>query len=180
MANEPLKKAEQTAIDKLVGYQSRPTPNVHKDRVRVIVSVAEIDNLLLELLSTYLIATTEDRDTLLAEGGVIGTLVLRAKLCYRLGLISSQMYAHIKKLSEIRNDCAHSKEESIEVFKMDKIISFVDHTWRLIDPRYKKGVKEDDIPDKFTTVCWMISIELELMLKDIKPIKQPKTEGFYI
>ena len=156
--------------------------NLHKDRVQVITSVAEIDTVLRELLERRLCipSTTTDRDEILAEGGPIGTLVLRGRLARRLGLISSELFQVIKQLAEIRNECAHN-ESSFNVFKDPSISQRVSNIYSRVNPiYYGKETPELTVELKFTRITSLCSVWLQIKRDSVEPLKPPAIERILV
>lgn len=80
-------------------------------RPLIIVGASKVDQLLFEILNSYLlpkIAKAHDPDELLEGDRPLSTFSARIKLCYRLGLIDKTLYTAIEKLRALRNPSAHS------------------------------------------------------------------------
>lgn len=80
-------------------------------RPLVIVGASKVDNLLFEILSSYLLpkrAREKDQDELLENDRPLATFSARIKMCYRLGLINEPLYLSLDKLRSLRNLSAHS------------------------------------------------------------------------
>jgi hypothetical protein len=80
-------------------------------RPLIIVGASRVDELLLSILSSYLlpkVSKTKDADELLEGDRPLSTFSARSKLCYRLGLIDRTLYDCMEKLRSLRNKCAHS------------------------------------------------------------------------
>ncbi|MDB5181984.1 MAG: Mannitol repressor, partial [Candidatus Saccharibacteria bacterium] len=138
-----------------------------KDRVEVITRVAYLDDMVLSLLQRHLTLEAEDR--LLSEGGPMGTFVLRAKLCLRLGMFSISFYSMLKALAEIRNICAHDKN-NIEIFKMDKTKSFVNRAWSSLDKDFQFETQKE-VKDRFFHIITVMTVELVDKLNKVEPAK---------
>lgn len=74
-----------------------------------IVGSSRIDQLLLEILTAYLLprATKGNNDDELLEGDKCPFSV-RIKMCWRLGLIDDSLFRDLEALRKIRNKCAHT------------------------------------------------------------------------
>lgn len=80
-------------------------------RPLIIVSASKIDDLLLEMLRSFLLpklARPKDPDELLEGDTPLATFSARIKMCRRLGLIDETLYTTLDKLRRLRNLCAHS------------------------------------------------------------------------
>jgi hypothetical protein len=80
-------------------------------RPLVIVGASKVDNLLFEILSSYLLpkrAKLREQDELLEGDRPLATFSARIKMCYRLGLIDESLYLSLENLRVLRNPSAHS------------------------------------------------------------------------
>jgi hypothetical protein len=78
-------------------------------RPLIIVAAARIDDLLLEMLRTFLLPKRgKDQDELLEGDTPLSTFSARIKVCRRLGLIDETLYLAIDRLRTLRNFSAHS------------------------------------------------------------------------
>jgi len=80
-------------------------------RPLIIVGASKVDQLLFEILASYLLpklAKDKDSDELLEGDKPLSTFSARTKMCYRLGLIDKTLYTAIEKLRALRNPSAHS------------------------------------------------------------------------
>lgn len=80
-------------------------------RPLVIVGASKVDDLLFEVLRSFLlpkIANARDRDELLEGDRPLATFSARIKVCRRLGLIDETLYTTLDRLRDLRNLSAHS------------------------------------------------------------------------
>lgn len=80
-------------------------------RPLIIIGASKIEQLLLELLSTFLIpkrVKPKEQDELLEGDTPLGTFSARIKICHRMGLVDEELCATLELLRKIRNLCAHS------------------------------------------------------------------------
>ena len=80
-------------------------------RPLVIIGAAKADDLLLQILSRYLLpkrASPKDQDELLEGDRPVATFSARIKLTYRLGIIENTLYVALEQLRALRNLSAHS------------------------------------------------------------------------
>jgi hypothetical protein len=80
-------------------------------RPLIIVGASQIDHLLSEMLSTFLLpkrVKPKQQDELLEGDTPLATFSARIKVCHRLGLIDETLCATLELLRKIRNLCAHS------------------------------------------------------------------------
>jgi hypothetical protein len=152
------------------------THRKNASRVDVIVSVGNIDFQLVKVITKKLNPAMNDADELLSEGAPVGSLMLRAKLAYRMGLISHELYGVIRCLSKIRNLSAHSNER-FDIFSRDEVKSFVSNMASRIDPEFNTG---SSIEQKFNTVCDLVILELENLEASLTPIRIRETEVIFI
>jgi DNA-binding MltR family transcriptional regulator len=81
------------------------------ERPLIIIGAAKIEQLLFEILSTFLLpkrVKAKEQDELLEGDTPLGTFSARIKICHRLGLIDEKLFATLDLLRRIRNLCAHS------------------------------------------------------------------------
>ena len=79
-------------------------------RSLIIVGASKVDDLLLEVLRTFLLPakkTGRSNDELLEGDRPLATLSSRIKMCRRLGLIDETLYRALEQLRSLRNLCAH-------------------------------------------------------------------------
>ncbi len=76
-------------------------------RPLVIVGASKVEDLLYEILNTYLLPRLKDQDELLEGDRPLSTLSARIKLCRRLGLIDESLYLALERLRALRNCSAH-------------------------------------------------------------------------
>src|SRR5665213_2363035 len=76
-------------------------------RPLIIVGASKVDDLLQEILSSYLLPKIDKDDELLGRDRPLNTFSARIKLCYRLGLIDKTLYTALEKLRALRNPSAH-------------------------------------------------------------------------
>ena len=80
-------------------------------RPLIIVGASKIDDLLLQILTQYLLpkrAKPKDQDELLEGDRPLATFSARIKLTFRLGLIDETLYVTLEQLRTLRNMSAHS------------------------------------------------------------------------
>lgn len=80
-------------------------------RTLIIVGASKVDDLLLQILSQYLLpkkAKAKEPDELLEGDRPLATFSARIKLTYRLGLIDVTLYETLEHLRSLRNKSAHS------------------------------------------------------------------------
>lgn len=80
-------------------------------RPLVIVGASKIDDLLLQILSQYLLpknASPKQPDELLEGDHPLATFSARIKLAYRLGIIDKTLYSALEQVRTLRNLGAHS------------------------------------------------------------------------
>lgn len=80
-------------------------------RPLIIIGAAKIEQLLLELLGTFLLpkrVNVKEQDELLEGDTPLGSFSARIKVCHRLGLIDEKLCATLELLRKIRNLSAHS------------------------------------------------------------------------
>lgn len=80
------------------------------ERSIVIIGVSKIDDLLLSILSKYLISKSGKQDDLLEGDQPLATLSARIKLIYRLGIIDETLFRLLDQTRKIRNLSAHKIE----------------------------------------------------------------------
>jgi DNA-binding MltR family transcriptional regulator len=80
------------------------------DRTAVLITAAWIDDALSELFRRNLLDRKKEQDDLLKPEGPLGSSFVKAKLGYMLGWIYPDLYAELRRLREIRNLFAHSRE----------------------------------------------------------------------
>jgi hypothetical protein len=176
VAPTPRKIAEQLIQNRTSTDDLKNKQNSH--RVTAITSVAKIDDDLLRLLKATFAQTTDDRDDLLVEGGVIGTLVLRAKLCMRMRLISPTLYTLIKDLADIRNDCAH-KPQDFNVFEADSTKDKLNNHWNRMNPNlFDRSIVQTE--KRFTEICSYVNTYLEIQIRETKGGVLLKNEVLFI
>ncbi|MCK4798822.1 MAG: hypothetical protein KAT05_15710 [Spirochaetes bacterium] len=79
-------------------------------RTVIIVGSSKIDDLLVNIISNYLlpkIVKNKDQDELLEGDKPLATFSSRIKLVYRLGIIHISLYQVLEKIRNIRNISAH-------------------------------------------------------------------------
>jgi DNA-binding MltR family transcriptional regulator len=141
------------------GDENRVEKNAN--RTKVIVDIARIEEKLTEILRAVLVPCTDTvEDNLLGDGGPLGTVMLKAKLCVRLGLVSSDMYLTIKKLSKIRNKCAHEPDH-FDIFNDQVTRSSVESIFDLLNKELSLEFNHSSVADKFNTICFMINVYLD-------------------
>lgn len=80
-------------------------------RPLIIVGASKVDDLLLQILSQYLLpkrVRPQDQDELLEGDRPLATFSSRIKLTYRLGLIDETLCVALEQLRTLRNLSAHS------------------------------------------------------------------------
>lgn len=187
--NIPIKKAEPKTRSAmpvmsdagilrqiLAGNPSRTSDLTNKknaQRVLVITSVAKIDDDLLRLLQLYMVSPSDNED-LIKEGAPLGSLKLRAKLCFRLGLVSLELFQLIKMLAEVRNDCSHKPDE-LNVFDEESVRARIDNHWTRLNPELFDS-KTRETEERFKLICSFISIYLGIQINSMSGGMQHKIE----
>ena len=80
-------------------------------RPLIIIGAAKIEQLLFEMLNTFLLPKRirgKEQDELLIGDTPLATFSARIKICHRLGLIDEKLCGTLELLRKIRNQCAHS------------------------------------------------------------------------
>lgn len=145
-------KQKETALHKLLDAQpSRKSSD--SARSLILVEVSEIDVKLNDLILRSLAPATGDSDQLLDEGGTLGSFQLRARLAYRMGLISLDFYDVLKRLATIRNKCAHSPERE-DFFAKPEVVSHVNFIYPRTNPEFRD--KEKTVEEKFQFICRLV------------------------
>ena len=99
---KPSQLFDDFAEDLLAERNARPL---------IIIGAAKIEQLLLEMLATFLLpkrVKAKEQDELLEGDTPLGTFSARIKICHRLGLIDQKLCTTLELLRKIRNLCAHS------------------------------------------------------------------------
>ena len=77
------------------------------DRAAIVLGAAKLDTLLRQLLQRSLRPCTSSTDDLLDSERPLGTFSARIDVCYRLGLIDSELTRALHLIRRIRNEVAH-------------------------------------------------------------------------
>jgi DNA-binding MltR family transcriptional regulator len=180
--DKPLVKADQVKDSNLLQSllsQQPQRPDKNQSRVDALIGVATIDVALQGLLSKALTPSLQDNlDELLSEGQALGSLLSRAKLACRMGLISHDLYSTISKLSKIRNASAHD-EQRVNIFDKDDVRQIVSNIWDRITPKFKS---EDDktIEEKFNSICFLVKISITIKTDSIRVVTYGDKEIMFI
>ncbi len=75
------------------------------DRVAGIIAGAFIEELLEQLLRSFMVEKTPDE--LWSFNGPLGTFANKAAIAYSLGLLEDEAFVNIRAIRDIRNKCAH-------------------------------------------------------------------------
>ena len=175
---QPKNASQESLLRTLV--KEAPPHQKNEERVKVLVEIARLDTLINNILVKKLILSSEDEDDLLAEGKPLGSLMLRAKLARRLGIITSDFYAVIKILSRIRNKCAHS-EERFPVFDNTEIKNLINSLFPRFDPSLfeDNGKKNYNVEQKFDIITSYSNTLLSLTLRQVEPFEAPGKEVIF-
>ena len=79
-------------------------------RPLIIIGAPKVDELLLEILRSYLLpkgVKPKEQDELLEGDSPLGTFSSRIKMCRRLGLIDAKLCTALDRLRVLRNSSAH-------------------------------------------------------------------------
>lgn len=136
-------------------------------RPLIIIGASKIDNLLLEILSQYLlpkVAKAKDSDELLESDRPLATFSARIRICYRLGLIDTTFYKDLEKLRALRNLSAHSIE--FNIFKSPVREHFANllssltqrQSFKLIKERYFDATKLSHIEELQCTLLTLCAL----------------------
>ena len=77
------------------------------DRAAVILGASKLDQILGMILTKHLIACPTSSDDLFDNNGPLGTFSSKINMCFRLGLIDSELCRAIHLTRKIRNSFAH-------------------------------------------------------------------------
>jgi DNA-binding MltR family transcriptional regulator len=169
------KSNAESAIKDLLAMT--PSRDKNQARVDVLVGVGSVDVALQSLLTKYLTQSMDEQDDLLSEGKPLGSLMLRAKLALRLGLISPDLYAIIKSLSRIRNISAHS-EQRFDPFEEQGIKQNIQNIWLRLDKEYTKRA-DTSTEMRFNEICSLVEAMIIFGSRTIKPASMRNQEPIF-
>lgn len=110
MQNNDTQKPEQADSKKVLfdNYNSFVQEfSKETDRAAVILGAAKLDILLSQILQRTLLPCVGHRDELLDNDAPLGTFGSRIQMCFRLGLIDSELTRALNLIRKIRNEFAH-------------------------------------------------------------------------
>ena len=81
------------------------------DLACVLLITAYLDNCLLTLLNSHLRSCKTTLGLLSSGKGALGSIVIRNKMCYSMGLLNKPHFQSINSILEIRNEFAHEMYE---------------------------------------------------------------------
>ena len=151
------------------------------DRATAILLGAELEDVLLQILTKYLLPSQPEKSTRLLEPDApIGSFAARIEIIYRLGLIISAAHNELHLIRKIRNEFAHKK--SGLSFKSESVSQLIS---KLVFPKvvdqYLLTKSKDDPKiatllhanerDQFITSGVIILGRLTILLERIKQIK---------
>ena len=137
-------------------------------RTVIIVGSSKIDDLLVNIISNYLlpkIVKNKDQDELLEGDKPLATFSSRIKLVYRLGIIHISLYQVLEKIRNIRNISAHEMLFDIAKSPLkDRINSLYQeiskkNSFILTKERYFNNdifSKLDELKCSFLTICVLL------------------------
>jgi hypothetical protein len=158
VAKAKIKTSEQFdlfAEDLLAERNARPL---------IIIGASKIDDLLLEIVSIFLLpkrAKAKEQDELLEGDTPLSTFSARIKICHRLGLIDETLCKALERLRLLRNLSAHSISfDHVKSPVREHLVEFRGHivnrrSYRLTKERYfdvepQKGIEE--------LQCWLLTV----------------------
>lgn len=108
------------------------------DRAAAILVAAEMDRVVLSILSNYLLNSTKESSPLLERDGPMEAFGSRIELAYRLGLLPPVFHNDLQMIRRIRNAFAHSPTglsfDSPKVRKhVDKLVHGIQESQALIE-----------------------------------------------
>jgi hypothetical protein len=137
--------------------------NEKLERSIVIVGASRIDDLLLLILTKYLVAPLDAKKDELLEGDrPLSTFSSRIKSVYRFGIIDKSFYKILDQVRNVRNLCAHKVEFNIKVSPVrDHLLELKKgliqrETYSLTMKRYFGNKIENNIEELrciFITIC---------------------------
>ncbi|MDQ3093867.1 MAG: hypothetical protein M3Q70_01675 [bacterium] len=153
----PLKKAPASeASSGLLEALLKDAPkiaDISESRVDVIVTVAQIEaNLTTALLSTLAPSMDEREDDLFDDSRPLGSFMLKAKLCVRLGIVSPTLFKALSVLSHIRNRCAHEHKKDFDIFSDGPSVDKISYVFGQINPQFKTK-KKYSTKEMFNLIC---------------------------
>lgn len=104
MPEEPpaLNKAEQYEYERFANEFTKES-----DRAAVILGAAKLDLMLGQILERVLLPCASGRDELLEGDSPLSTFSARINICFRLGIIASDLSRALHLVRRIRNSFAH-------------------------------------------------------------------------
>lgn len=164
---KPSQVFDEFAEDLLAERSARPL---------IIVGAAKIEQLLLEILNTFLLpkrVNPREQDELLGGDTPLGSFSARIKVCHRLGLIDETLCSTLEQLRKIRNLCAHSVSfDHAKSPVRDHLTAFKRHidgrsSYRLTKQRYFDSANLEEI-EELQCLLLTICVLLEAIQQNVK------------
>lgn len=133
------------------------------ERPLIIVGASKIDDLLMRILTKYLLPSKEkeEKDELLSGDNPLSTFSSRIKMTYRLGIIDEELFKILEQVRKIRNKCAHGIEFDI---RSSPVREHLNELRKMVASRdsYKLTIERFFPKEKMTAMielhCFLISI----------------------
>ena len=146
--------------------------NKETDLACVLIGTNFLDVSLHDILSLYLKKGKTVKKILNHNTGFLGTFQSRSELCYCLNLIDKKIFQDLSKISEIRNEVAHS--HILKVFQSKKISEKCDELnhWKFLNSGFIRELfasnSNQKIRNKFNFSVIIISQKLLLKIRSIE------------
>jgi len=146
--------------------------NSGTDLACVLIGTNFLDVSLHDMLSLSLKKGKIANQILNHNKGFLGSFRSRSDLCYCMGLIDKKIYQDLIKISEIRNEVAHS--HILNVFKNKNISEKCDNLnyWKILNKDYLRKLFESNsnqaIRNKFRLSVVIISQKLLFKIRGIE------------
>ncbi len=145
------------------------------DRAAVILGASKLDQILGMILTKHLIPCPTSCDDLFENNGPLGTFSSKINMCFRLGLIDSELCRAIHLTRKIRNSFAHevygAKLDSGS--HKDRIKSLVANIKNSKHFTWLKGYFFKDVNASradFSTALGVLIVRLEAVLENVETI----------
>ena len=153
------------------------------DRAAVILIGAKLDQVLLQILKSFLTPLPGTQDNLLDTEQAIGTFSARINLVFRLGLIDAPFARALHLFRKIRNDFAHethgaSLEHSPHVDRIHELVAPLTHLddyWMCMKAVFPK---DTGARSNFFTGSMVLIAGLHRLLEDVTTIEADMQEPF--
>ena len=149
--------------------------NSGTDLACVLIGTNFLDVSLHDILSLTLKKSETTKKILNHSNGFLGTFRSRSELSYCMDLIDKEIFQDLIKISEIRNEVAHS--HILRVFQNDEIIKKCDELthWKILNDEFNRNLfvsnSNQAIRNKFKLSVVIISQKLLLKIREIEKDK---------